>query len=109
MLRKRELKKKAIGFKKGNQNFISSMYNIRYDLNLGVSKTAVRSIRCACNSCIEQLTLPQDKNAKYCNQKRDNVNNNCLHWNNFESLNDWNIITLVITNKNNTEKDNEVF
>ena len=27
----------------------------------------------------------------------------------FESLNDWNIITLVKTSKNNTERDNEVF
>ena len=27
----------------------------------------------------------------------------------FESLNDWNIITLVTTSKNKTERDNEVF
>ena len=36
------------------------------------------------------------------------MNKSCLYWNIFESLNDCNIITLVTTRKNNTEKDDEV-
>ena len=38
------------------------MYNIRYDLDLGVGKTVVRRIPCAYNSCTKQLELPWDNN-----------------------------------------------
>ena len=34
-------------------------------------------------------------NEKDCNQKRHDVNKSCLCWNMFESLNDWNVITLA--------------
>ena len=69
------------------------MYNIGCDLYLGVGKGIVRRTPCVCNPCIEQLKLPLDMNEKYCNQKRYDVNKNCLYWNIFEWLNDWNIIT----------------
>ena len=36
------------------------------------------------------------------------MNKNYLYWNMFECINDWNIIILVTTSKNNTEKDDEV-
>ena len=37
------------------------------------------------------------------------MNKNCLYWNIFWSVNDWNIITLVTTIKNNIEKDGKGF
>ena len=85
------------------------MYNIRCNSDLGVGKTAVRRIPYACNYCIEQLEFPQDKNEKDSNKKRYDVNKNYLYWNIFEALNNWNIITLVTTITNNTEKDDEAF
>ena len=36
------------------------------------------------------------------------MNKNYLYWNMFECINDWNIIILVTTSKNNTEKDENV-
>ena len=57
------------------------MYNIRCYPDLGGSKIVVRRISCACNFCIKQLELPWDKNEKDYNQKRYDVNNNCLYWN----------------------------
>ena len=51
-------KKEATGFKKGNRNSISSMYYIRCDPCIGVSKAAIRRIPCACNVCIEYIELP---------------------------------------------------
>ena len=48
------------------------------------------------------------KNEKYCNKKKY-ANKNFLCWNIFESLNDWNIITLVTTSKHDTEKDDKAF
>ena len=47
------IKKEYIGFRKGNRNGISSMYNIRCDPKLGVGKADVRRIPCACSFCIE--------------------------------------------------------
>ena len=41
------VKKEAINLKKGNQNGISSMYNIRRDPDLGVREAAVKRIPCA--------------------------------------------------------------
>ena len=52
------IKQESIGFRKGNRNGISSMYNIRCDPELGVDKAAVRRIPCSCLFCIEQLDLP---------------------------------------------------
>ena len=43
------IKKESIGFMKGNQNEISSMYNIRYDFELGVGKADIRRITYACS------------------------------------------------------------
>ena len=48
------LKKDSIGFREGNRNGISAMYNIRCDPDLGVCKAAVRRIPCTCLFCIEQ-------------------------------------------------------
>ena len=96
------MKKDSIGFKKGNRNGISAMYNIRCDPDLGVGKAAVRRIPCACLFCIEQLNLPWDKNKEDTNQRRYGINKECLNWNIFEGLNDWNIITLVTQTKNKT-------
>ena len=52
------IKKESIGFRKVNRDGISSMYNIRCDLELGVGKAIVRRIPCAYSFCIEQLDLP---------------------------------------------------
>ena len=51
------IKKDYIGFRKGNRNSKSVMYNIRCDPDLGVGKAAVRSIPCACLFCIEQINF----------------------------------------------------
>ena len=56
--------KQTIGFKKGNRNGISSMYNIRCEPDLGVGRAALRGILYACNSCIKLLELPWDKKEK---------------------------------------------
>ena len=88
---------------------MSSIYNIRCDTDLSLSKAAIRRIPYTCDSCIKQLELSWDKNEKYCNQKTYDENKGCLYWNIFESLNDWNIIILAATRKNNTEKDDELF
>ena len=58
------IKKESSGFRKGIQNGISSMYNIRCDPELGVCKAAVSNIPCAFSFFIEQLDLPWDKNEK---------------------------------------------
>ena len=58
------IKKDYIGFRKGNRNGTSVMYNIRCDPDLGVGKAAVRRIPCACLFCIEQLNLSWDKTNK---------------------------------------------
>ena len=75
------IKKEIFNFKKGNQNSISSMYNLRCDPDHGVDENDIRRIIYVCNSCIKQLALPWDKNEKDYNQKRHDVNNNCLYWN----------------------------
>ena len=51
------IKEEAIGFKKVNQNDISSMYSIRCDPDLGVGKAAVNRIPSAWIFCIKQLEL----------------------------------------------------
>ena len=70
------IKNESSGFRKGNRNGISSMYNIRCDLELGVGKAAVRRIPCAYSFWIEQLDLPWDKNEKDTSQKRYSTNKN---------------------------------
>ena len=72
--------KQTIGFKKENRNGISFMYTIRCEPDLGVGKAALRRILYACNSCIKLLELPWDKKEKDCNQKINDVNNNCIYW-----------------------------
>ena len=52
------IKKESSGFRKGIRNGISSMYNNKCNLELGVGKVDVRRIPCACSFCIEQLDLP---------------------------------------------------
>ena len=47
--------KKTLGFRKGNQNGLSSIYNIRYDSELGICNADVRKISCAYSFCVEQL------------------------------------------------------
>ena len=44
---KDDVKEEVIGFKKGNRNGISFMYNIRCTLNLCVGKADIRRIPCA--------------------------------------------------------------
>ena len=104
------IKKDSIGFRKGNRNRISAMYNIRCDLDHGVGKAAVRRTPIACLFCIEQLNLLWDKNVEDTNQRRYGINKQCLNWNIFEGLKDWNIITLVTQIKNkNIDKEDEAF
>ena len=98
------IKKESIDFRKGNRNGISLMYNIRCDPEIGVCKAAVRRIPCACSFCIEQLDLPCEKNEKVTNQKRYSMNKQCLNWNIFEGLNDWNIIPLATQTKKTVRK-----
>ena len=78
------IKKDSIGFRKGNRNGISTMYNIRCDPDLVVGKTAVRRISCAYAFCIEQLNLPWDKNEEDTIQRRYGINKQCFNWNIFE-------------------------
>ena len=73
------IKKEAINFKKGNQNSISSMYNIRYDPDHGVDEDDMRRILYVCNSCIKQLELPWNKNEKDCYQKSDGMNKSSMY------------------------------
>ena len=73
------IKKDSIGFRKGNRNGISAMYNIRCDPDLGVGKAAVRRIPCACLFCIEQLNLSWDKNKEDTNQRMYDINKECLN------------------------------
>ena len=70
------IKKESSGFRKGKQNGISSMYNIRCDPELRVGKADVRRIPYACSFCIEQLDLPWNKNEKDTTHKRYSINNN---------------------------------
>ena len=73
------IEKEFIGFKKTNQNGILSMYNIRYDLELGIGKDVVRKIPCAYSFCIDRLDLSWDKNEKVTNQNRHSTNKKCLN------------------------------
>ena len=50
------------------------------------------------------------QNKEDTNQRRHGINKECLNWNIFEDLNDWNIITLVTQTKNkNIDKEDEAF
>ena len=49
------MKKKVVGLDNGKYMGISSMYNFRYDSDLGVGKTACRRIPCVCLPCLEIL------------------------------------------------------
>ena len=51
------IKRDSIGFRTGNGDGISVMYNIRCDPDLGLGKAAVRRIACACLFCIEQINV----------------------------------------------------
>ena len=51
------IKKKVIGVETGKYMGISSMYNFRCDLDLGIGKTACRRIPCACMTCLELLEI----------------------------------------------------
>ena len=75
------IKIEYIGFRKENRNEISSMYNIRYNPELGVGKSSVRRISFDCLFCIEQLDLPWDKNEKVTNKNRYTMNKKCLNCN----------------------------
>ena len=52
-----EMKKKVIGLETGKYMGISSMYNFRYDPDLGIGKAACRRIPCACMTCLELLEI----------------------------------------------------
>ena len=58
------IKKVYLSFRKGNQNGISSKYDIRCDPGLGVGKTTIGWTLCACSCCIEKLDLNWDKTKK---------------------------------------------
>ena len=49
------IKKKTLGFRKGNRNRLSSIYKIIYDYELGICNADVRRISCAYSFCVEQL------------------------------------------------------
>ena len=49
------IKKKTLGFRKGNRNRLSSIYKIIYDYELGICNADVRKISCAYSFCVEQL------------------------------------------------------
>ena len=52
------MKKKVVRLETGKYNGISSMYNFRCDLDLGIRKAACRQIPCACLTCLEMLKNP---------------------------------------------------
>ena len=52
------IKKKVVGLDNGKYMGISSMYNFRCDLDLGIGKAACRRIPCACLTCLEILKSP---------------------------------------------------
>ena len=81
----------------------SAMYNIRTDPQLGYGKAALRRIPCACQSCINQLSLPWDALKPYTDQPRYAQNKNCVHWSIFEGENDWQIVTINFTNSMNDD------
>ena len=58
------IKKVYLGFRKGNQNGISSKYDIRCDPDLGVGQATIGRTLCACLYCIEKLDLNWDKTKK---------------------------------------------
>ena len=52
------VKNKVVGLDNGKYIGISSMYNFRCNLDLGIGKAACRRILCACLTCLEILNLP---------------------------------------------------
>ena len=52
------LKKKVVGLESGNYMAISSMYNFKYDPDLGIGNTAHRWIPCASLICLEIQKTP---------------------------------------------------
>ena len=51
-------KKKVVGLESDKHMEISSMYNFRYDPDLGMGKTECRRIPCVCLTCLEILNTP---------------------------------------------------
>ena len=55
------MKKKVMGLDNGKYMGISSMYNFRYDPDLGIGKAACRQISCASLSFLGILYSPGEK------------------------------------------------
>ena len=55
------MKKKVVGLDNGKYMGISSMYNFRYDSDLGIGKAASRRIPCACLTFLEIINTLWEK------------------------------------------------
>jgi hypothetical protein len=73
----------------GKHNGIQSMYNVRFDPDLGVGYTAVRCIPCRCETCTQQILQPWDPTKAFVHQPRYKQNQECKYWKNFQGLNEW--------------------
>ena len=102
------IKERVNGFQKGIWNVISSSYNIGYNPDLSIGKSAVRKIQCSYTICIEQFDWPWDINAIGSNLKWYSVNK-IFYWIIFNSLKVWNIIILTTTNISNDTNDGAIF
>ena len=82
---------------------LRSRYNIRVDPDLGVGSAAIRRIPCVCLPCIQQLNLPWESGVAPHEQPRYKQNTDCIRWNIFNGLNDWEIIKVRPGDPDDTE------
>ena len=68
------LKKKVVGLKSGKYMVILSMYNFKYDPDLGIRKTACRRIPYSCVTRLQMLNTPWDTDLEDKEQPRYGVN-----------------------------------
>ena len=70
------------------------MYNFRSDPDMSIGKIAIRTIPCACNSCLEQLNSVQKTGTVDKKQGRYKTSDRCEMKIIFNSLNDWQVVKL---------------
>jgi hypothetical protein len=95
----------------GDHNGLIAHYNFRFDPDLPLNMVAVRRIPCACDGCLDQLTLPWDKTlddpklqARY-----SPVGARCKYHQMFGSLNDWKLKKLTRHKEGDPDELEETF
>jgi hypothetical protein len=83
------------------------MYNFRAAPDFGMHRRAVRRIPCACLPCIAQLERLWLPGVTAKEQPRYSRNSQCTYFRIFDSLNDWQIISLSPNANSNDEELDE--